>query len=129
MFVLQETMNSNLLGKNCTQKKVRCHIQHEESWLRWIVIKQVNYYFPLCTLSKPIRKKQPCVFWENEGKMHEGGWVKEFSLLTSGWYLATSLYINFSTDNFQGFWVHETFRIATSSSCIKCLISTCEILF
>ena len=40
--LLQETKNSNLLDKNC--KNVNCHIQHEESWLRWIVIEQVNNY-------------------------------------------------------------------------------------
>ena len=35
--------NSNLFDKNCTQENVKCHIQHEESWLGWIVIEQVNY--------------------------------------------------------------------------------------
>ena len=44
---MQETENSNLFDKNCAQEDVKCHIQHEESWLRWIVIEQVNYYFPL----------------------------------------------------------------------------------
>ena len=43
-FMLQEAKNSNLLDKNCTQENVReCHIQHEESCLRWIVIEQANY--------------------------------------------------------------------------------------
>ena len=53
------------IARNCTQENVRCHIQHEEKWLRWIVMEQVNYYFPLIyperncarTLSKPLRKK------------------------------------------------------------------------
>ena len=44
---LQETENSNLFVKNFSQKDFKCHIQHEESWLRWIAIEQVNYYFPL----------------------------------------------------------------------------------
>ena len=34
--------NANLFDKNCTQENVKCHIQHEESRLRWIVIEQVN---------------------------------------------------------------------------------------
>ena len=41
--LLQETKNSNLSDKICTQENVKCHIQHEESWLRRIVIEQVNY--------------------------------------------------------------------------------------
>ena len=28
--LLQETKNPNLFDKNCTQEKVKCHIQHEE---------------------------------------------------------------------------------------------------
>ena len=36
MFILlQKTKNSNLFDKSCTQENVKCHIQHEESWLRW----------------------------------------------------------------------------------------------
>ena len=31
IFILQETKNSNLFDKKCTQDNVRCHIQHEES--------------------------------------------------------------------------------------------------
>ena len=27
--------------KNCTQENVKCRIQHEDNWLRWIVIEQV----------------------------------------------------------------------------------------
>ena len=70
-------------------------IQHEESWLGWIVIEQVNYKFLLqlqitafrlaispertcgLTLPKPLRKKYLDAFWENEGKIHDGGCVKE----------------------------------------------------
>ena len=42
MFILQETKNFNLFDKNCIQENVKCHIQHEESWRRWIVIEQVQ---------------------------------------------------------------------------------------
>ena len=42
IFILQETKTFNLFDKNCTHENVKCHIQHEESWLRWIVIEQVN---------------------------------------------------------------------------------------
>ena len=41
--VLQETKNSNLFDKKCTQENVKCHIQHEESWFGWMVIEQINY--------------------------------------------------------------------------------------
>ena len=34
-MLLQETKNSNLFDKNWTQENVKCHNQHEESWLRW----------------------------------------------------------------------------------------------
>ena len=43
IFILQETKNSNLFDKNCAQENVKCHIQHEETWLRWIVVEQANY--------------------------------------------------------------------------------------
>ena len=38
-----ETKNSNLFHKRCIQENVKFDIQHEENWLRWIVIEQVNY--------------------------------------------------------------------------------------
>ena len=93
IFALQETMNSNLFDKSCTQENVKFHIQHEESWLRWIVIEQVSYkqhYFPLifpernCAriLSKIFRRSNRDIFLENEGKIHEGGCVGEFFSLT-----------------------------------------------
>ena len=34
IFILQETKNYNLFYKNCPEENVKCHIQHEESWLR-----------------------------------------------------------------------------------------------
>ena len=46
IFTLQETKNSNSLDKSCTQENVKFHIQHEGSWLRWIVIEQVIYMQP-----------------------------------------------------------------------------------
>ena len=32
-----------LFHKKCTQDNMQCHIPHEKSWLRWIVIEQVNH--------------------------------------------------------------------------------------
>ena len=43
IFMLQETKNSNWFDKNCNQENAKCYIKHEESWLRRIVIQQVNY--------------------------------------------------------------------------------------
>ena len=60
--------------------------------------------------------------------MKEDVWKSFFRKLT-GWHLATSLQINFFTDNFQKFQWNELLRMATSRSCIKCLKSTCEIVF
>ena len=31
IFIFQETKDSNLFDKNCTQENVKCHIQHEDS--------------------------------------------------------------------------------------------------
>ena len=65
---MQETKNYNLFDKNLTQENVKCHIQHEGSWLRWIVIEQVNYmlaYFQ--SLFGRINHDES---WENEGKIH-----------------------------------------------------------
>ena len=48
-FILQETEESNLLGKSCTKENV-FNVQRESSWIRWIVIEQgynKQYYFPL----------------------------------------------------------------------------------
>ena len=41
IFILQETKNSNLFDKNCTQENAKCSIQHEENLIRWIVIEQI----------------------------------------------------------------------------------------
>ena len=38
-ILLQETKNSNL---NYAQENVKCHIQHEKSWLGWIIMEQIN---------------------------------------------------------------------------------------
>ena len=35
--------NSNAYDKNRTQDNIKYQTQHEESWLGWIVIEQVNY--------------------------------------------------------------------------------------
>ena len=42
-------------------------------------------------------------FLENEGKIHEGGYVEEFFHKLAGCYLATSLQSKLFTENFQGF--------------------------
>ena len=42
-ILLQETKNFNLFNKSSTQKNIKCHIQHEESRFRLILIQQVNY--------------------------------------------------------------------------------------
>ena len=38
----KKRMSSNLSDKSCTQENVQLHILHGESWLRGIVIKQLN---------------------------------------------------------------------------------------
>ena len=43
IFALQERKKFNLFDKNCTQENVKSHIQHEDSWLRWIANEQVNF--------------------------------------------------------------------------------------
>ena len=35
--------NSKAYDKNPTQDNIKYQIQHEESWLGWIVIEQVNH--------------------------------------------------------------------------------------
>ena len=42
-------------------------------------------------------------FSQNESKIHEGEYVKDFFRKLAGWHFAASLRINFFTDNFQGF--------------------------
>ena len=115
LFRLERLKNSNLFNKNCTQENVKCHIQHEEIWLRWIVIEQINYkkhYSAYISLKETVLPhfeilfgRSNCdAFWENEEKIHEGRCVKEFFFRKlAGWYLATSLKINFFTNSFQGF--------------------------
>ena len=54
-------------------------------------------------------------FWENEGKIHARGCVKEFFFQKlAGWHHATLLQINFFTDIFHGFKV--SFNSLTFSS-------------
>ena len=53
---------------------------------------------------------------------------KRFFRKLAGWYLATSLRINFFTDEFYGFWSNQHFPVTTSRSYTKCLKSTCEIV-
>ena len=57
-------------------------------------------------------------FLENEAKIHEGEYVKEFFFRKlAGWHLPTSLRINLITDNFQGFLSYWT----PSNGCISFL--------
>ena len=75
-------------------KNVKCHNStwRKLTWMNrnWTSKLQVsttitNYYFPLTfperncalTLPKPLRKKYLDAFWENEGKIHDGGCVKK----------------------------------------------------
>ena len=44
-----------------------------------------------------------------------------------GWHHAESLWIEFFTDNFQGFGLNDNIPMATSRNCAKCLKNTCEI--
>ena len=60
--------------------------------------------------------------------MKEDMWDSFFHKLAD-WHLATSLQINFSTDNFQEFKVNERLQMATSSCCTKCLTITSEVAF
>ena len=55
--------------------------------------------------------------------------MKELFLQLAGWHLGTSLRINLFTDNFQGYYVNERPRIATSRFRIKYLKSACEKFF
>ena len=127
IFILQETRNSNLFGKNRIQENVKCHTQHEESWLRWMYwtgksqITLLSAYIPwkkLC-FSKPLQKKWDAILrkWR-QIYMKEDVW-KKFSRKLACWHLATSLQINFFIDNFQGFQVNECLQMATSRSCKK----------
>ena len=36
-------ISSNLFDKKRIRDNFKCHIQYEGSWIRWIVIEQVNY--------------------------------------------------------------------------------------
>ena len=68
-------MSSNLFDKNCTQQNVQLHIQHGESWIRGIEIVLAHF-------QRLLGRNNRDVFLENEGKIHEGGYVKEFFSLT-----------------------------------------------
>ena len=89
LFRLECLKNSNLFDKNCTQENIKCHIQHEEIWLRWVVIEQVNYkkhYSAYIYLKEIVfahfeilfGRSNRDAFGENEENIHEGGCVKEF---------------------------------------------------
>ena len=112
ILVLEKTKNSNLFEKNRTQDNVKCHIKHEERWLRWIVIELVNYKWHYFSFIFPERKytlkisSEKVIVMPSE-KMKakytkEDVW-KSFFCKLLGWHLATSVRINFFTENFQRF--------------------------
>ena len=61
---------------------------YKESWLRWIVTEQAKLQITLLKeivlahFKRHFGRSSCDVFWENEGKIHEGGFVKEFFSLT-----------------------------------------------
>ena len=54
---------------------------------------------------------------------------RNFSIIKLFYSTLTSLRINLCTYNFQGLEVNKRLWMTTSRSCIKCLKSTCEIVF
>ena len=102
-ILLQKTKNSKFyLIKAVLKRTSNAIIQNKLSSLGWIVIEQVNYnnttfrlHFQkeivLSHLQSLFERSNHDVFWENEGKIHEGGCVKEcFFRKVSGWHLAIS---------------------------------------
>ena len=67
----------NLFEKNYSQEDVKCHIQHEVSWLRWIVIEHVNYYIPLIFPERNCNRETVIVMYSKKMKakrMKEDVW-------------------------------------------------------
>ena len=58
---------------------------------------KLQYYFPLKEIVvahfQSLSGRSHDYFWENKGKIHEGGYAKEFFCKFVGWYLATWLQI------------------------------------
>ena len=72
------------------------------SWRRWTVIEQILMKeIMLAHFQSLFERSNRDAFWENESKIHEGRCVKEFFHKLAGEHLATSLQINFFTDNLQ----------------------------
>ena len=77
--------------KNSREHQMQSIFKHEESWLRWVVLEQVNYYFPFCLYFlneivlahfQKLFGRSNRVYSEKKGKMREGGCVKECFSLT-----------------------------------------------
>ena len=104
----------NVLDKNSTQDKFKSHIQHERSWLGWIVIEQVNFtsnttfclYFLnkfFSHIFKASSEESCCVLRKTRQNIWGSICGRVFFRKLAGWHLATSLWINLFTYNFQGF--------------------------
>ena len=86
-ILLQEIKNSNLFDKKRHNSTWRKLTWMNRNWTGKLQVSTTitNYYFRLTfperncplTLPKPLRKKYLGAFWENEGKIHDGGCVKE----------------------------------------------------
>ena len=62
--------------KLCSRGR-QSHIQNEEIWVRWIVIKQVNYYFPLTFPERHCNREKLIVMYYKKMKakcMKEDVW-------------------------------------------------------
>ena len=66
-------------------------------------------------------------FWENKGKIYNGVCVKE--VFFRSWHIATSLRMNFFTNNFQEFWLNKLLPLVTTRSFTKYLKSTSQQTF
>ena len=104
----------NVLDKNCTQGKFKSHIQHERSWLWWIVIEQVNFtnnttfclYFLnkfFSHIFKASSEESCCVLRKTRQSIWGSICGRVFFRKLAGWLLATSLRINLFTYKFRGF--------------------------
>ena len=97
--------------KNCTQENVKCRIQHEDNWLRWIVIEQViksNTTFrwkKLCSHTFKASSEEVIVMHSEKmkAKYMKEDVRKSFFRRLASWHLGTPLQINFFRDIFRDF--------------------------
>ena len=83
-ILLQETKNSNLFDKNCAQENVKCHN------LTW---RKLNWMNRNWTGQGLFGRSKLDAFWENEGKIHDEGCVKDLFSFSYG-----LVFRNFITD-------------------------------